>query len=119
MSLLSYRNLTVSFGGPKLLDNAGLTIAKRERVCLLGRNGEGKSTLLRIINGEVKPDGGEMEAVPGLRVRKLDQEIPADIHGTLFEVVAAGLGEAAETIAQYHHLLHELAEHPEIVASSG
>jgi ATP-binding cassette subfamily F protein uup len=113
MSLLSYRNLNVSFGGPKLLDNAGLTIAKRERICLLGRNGEGKSTLLRIINGEVKPDGGEMEATPDLRVRKLDQEIPDDIHGSVFEVVAAGLGKAAETIAQYHHLLHELAEHPE------
>ena len=60
--LLSYRNLTISFGGPKLLDDAGLTIAKRERICLLGRNGEGKSTLLRILNGEIQPDTGEIEA---------------------------------------------------------
>ena len=51
--LLSYRNLTVSYGGPKLLNNSGLTITKRDRICLLGRNGEGKSTLLRIINGEI------------------------------------------------------------------
>jgi len=106
MSLLSYRNLTISFGGPKLLDNAGLTIAKRERVCLLGRNGEGKSTLLRIINGEVKSDGGEMEAVPGLRVRKLDQEIPAIITldpikqlGTAPEIVRAFGGKPAYTQA--------------------
>ena len=61
--LLSYRNLTVSFGGPTLLDDAGLTIAKRERICLLGRNGEGKSTLLRILSGEIQPDTGEIEAI--------------------------------------------------------
>ena len=111
--LLSYRNLTVSFGGPKLLDDAGLTIAKRERICLLGRNGEGKSTLLRILNGEIEPDSGEIEAIPGLRVGKLDQEVPAALESTVFEVVAQGLGKAAKAIAQYHHLLHEIGEHPE------
>ncbi|HKK19697.1 MAG TPA: ATP-binding cassette domain-containing protein, partial [Opitutales bacterium] len=111
--LLSYRNLTVSFGGPKLLDNAGLTIAKRERICLLGRNGEGKSTLLRILNGEIEPDSGEFESIPNLRVGKLEQEVPATLEGTVFEIVAQGLGQAAETIAQYHHLLHEIGEHPE------
>ncbi|MFU8848288.1 MAG: ATP-binding cassette domain-containing protein [Opitutales bacterium] len=111
--LLSYRNLTVSFGGPKLLDDAGLTIAKRERICLLGRNGEGKSTLLRILNAEIEPDGGEFEAIPNLRVAKLDQEVPADLEGTVFEVVAEGLGQAARTIARYHHLLHEIGEHPD------
>ncbi len=111
--LLSYRNLIVSFGGPKLLDDAGFTIAKRERICLLGRNGEGKSTLLRILNGEIEPDSGEIEAIPGLRVGKLDQEVPATLEGTVFEIVAQGLGKAAKTIAQYHHLLHEIGEHPE------
>ncbi len=111
--LLSYRNLIVSFGGPKLLDDAGFTIAKRERICLLGRNGEGKSTLLRILNGEIEPDSGEIEAIPGLRVGKLDQEVPATLEGTVFEIVAQGLGNAAKTIAQYHHLLHEIGEHPE------
>ena len=111
--LLSYRNLIVSFGGPKLLDDAGFTIAKRERICLLGRNGEGKSTLLRILNGEIEPDSGEIEAIPGLRIGKLDQEVPATLEGTVFEIVAQGLGNAAKTIAQYHHLLHEIGEHPE------
>ena len=111
--LLSYRNLTVSFGGPKLLDDAGLTIAKRERICLLGRNGEGKSTLLRILNGEIEPDAGEIEAIPSLRIGKLDQEVPAALEGSVFEIVAQGLGQAAKAIAQYHHLLHEIGEHPE------
>ncbi|MDP4611897.1 MAG: ATP-binding cassette domain-containing protein [Opitutales bacterium] len=113
MSLLSYRNLTVSFGGPKLLDNAGLTIEKRERICLIGRNGEGKSTLLRIISGQITPDKGEVEAIPSIRIGKLDQEVPAELEGTVFEVVAEGLGKAAKIVAEYHHYLHELAEHPD------
>lgn len=79
MSLLAYRNLTVSFGGPLLLNNVGLTIEKRERVCLIGRNGEGKSTLLRILSGQIKPDQGELETIPKLRIGKLDQEVPAEI----------------------------------------
>ena len=94
--LLSYRNLIVSFGGPKLLDDAGFTIAKRERICLLGRNGEGKSTLLRILNGEIEPDSGEIEAIPGLRVGKLDQEVPATLDGSVFEIVAQGLTQGQE-----------------------
>ncbi len=113
MSLLSYRNLTVSFGGPLLLDNAGLSIEKRERICLIGRNGEGKSTLLRILSGQISPDKGEIEAIPGLRIGKLDQEVPADVGGTVFEIVAEGLGTAAKTVAEYHHLAHELSENPD------
>ena len=111
--LLSYRNLTISFNGPKLFDDAGLTIAKNERICLLGRNGVGKSTLLRILDGEIQPDTGEIEAISGLRIGKLDQELPYALQGTIFEIVAQGLGEAAKTIAQYHNLLHEISEHPE------
>jgi ATP-binding cassette subfamily F protein uup len=113
VSLLSYRNLTVSFGGPKLLDDAGLTIAKRERICLLGRNGEGKSTLLRIINGEFPADKGEIEAIPNLRIGKLDQEVPDALEGTIFEVVAQGLGEQAKTVAEYHAALHAYSLNPE------
>jgi ATP-binding cassette subfamily F protein uup len=113
MALLTYRNLTVSFGGPRLLDNAGITIEKRERICLIGRNGEGKSTLLRIIDGEIKPDMGEIEAIPGLRIGKLDQEVPAHIDGTVFEIVSEGLGPAAKTVAEYHRLAHEYAENPD------
>jgi ATP-binding cassette subfamily F protein uup len=116
VALLAYRNLSVSFGGPRLLDNVALTVEKRDRICLIGRNGEGKSTLLRIIQGEVKPDSGELEAIPDIRVGKLDQEVPAGLEGTVFEIVAAGLGPAAKTIADYHRLVNSYAEnpHPEI-----
>jgi len=113
VSLLSYRNLTLSFGGPKLLDDAGLTLAKRERVCLIGRNGEGKSSLLRILHGEVRPDAGEAESIPNLRVGKLDQEIPRALEGSVFDVVAEGLGEQARTVAEYHRAAHDYAENPD------
>ena len=114
--LISYRNLTVSYGGPKLLDNSGITIAKRERICLLGRNGEGKSTLLRIINGEIDPDKGESESIPELRIGKLDQEVSEQIKGSVFEVVARGLGKAARTISEYHDLLLKIEENPNDIA---
>ena len=107
MALLSYRNLTISFGGPNLLDDAALTIDKRERICLIGRNGEGKSTLLRIIEGAIQADAGELEAIPGLRIGKLDQEVPAHLQGTVFEIVADGLGPGAKTLAEYHSLAQE------------
>jgi len=113
MALISYRNLTVSFGGPLLLDDVGITIDKKERICLLGRNGEGKSTLLRILSGQVKPDKGEVEKIPDLRVAKLDQEIPTGVEGTVFDLVARGLGSEADLLRDYNVAAQKLAENPD------
>jgi ATP-binding cassette subfamily F protein uup len=113
MALISYRNLTVSFGGPLLLDDVGITIDKKERICLLGRNGEGKSTLLRILSGQVKPDKGEVEKIPDFRVAKLDQEIPVGVEGTVFDLVAKGLGSEANLLREYNVALQKLGENPE------
>ena len=113
MALISYRNLTVSFGGPLLLDDVGITIDKKERICLLGRNGEGKSTLLRILSGQVKPDKGEVEKIPDFRVAKLDQEIPVGVEGTVFDLVAKGLGSEANLLREYNVALQKLGESPE------
>ena len=118
MALISYRNLSVSFGGPLLLDDAGITIDKKERICLLGRNGEGKSTLLRILSGQVKPDKGESERIPGFRVAKLDQEIPSGIEGTVFDLVARGLGAEADLLRAYNQATQNLSEDPESPALS-
>ena len=118
MALISYRNLSVSFGGPLLLDDAGITIDKKERICLLGRNGEGKSTLLRILSGQVKPDKGESERIPGFRVAKLDQEIPSGIEGTVFDLVACGLGAEADLLRTYNQATQNLSEDPESPALS-
>lgn len=113
MAIISYRNLTVSFGGPLLLDDVGISIEKKERVCLLGRNGEGKSTLLRILSGQVIPDKGESERVPNFRVAKLDQEIPVGVQGSVFDVVAEGLGEKADILRAYNQASLQLDEKPE------
>ncbi len=118
MALISYRNLSVSFGGPLLLDDVGITIDKKERICLLGRNGEGKSTLLRILSGQVKPDRGESERIPRFRVAKLDQEIPSGIEGAVFDLVARGLGAEADLLRAYNQATQNLSEDPESPALS-
>jgi len=113
VAIISYRNLTVSFGGPLLLDDVGISIEKKERICLLGRNGEGKSTLLRILSGQVIPDKGESERLPNFRVAKLDQEIPVGVQGSVFDVVAEGLGEKADILRAYNQASLQLDEKPE------
>ncbi|OJW12279.1 MAG: ABC transporter ATP-binding protein [Planctomycetales bacterium 71-10] len=91
MALLSLRGISLSFGGPKLLDGVDLTIEANERVCLLGRNGEGKSTLMKLISGEIAPDDGTILRQQGLRVARLLQDVPAGHGGTVADEVAAGL----------------------------
>ncbi len=113
MSLLTFRDVSVSFGDAPVLDGASLGIFARERICLLGRNGAGKSTVLRLIAGEIRPAGGEVERVPHLRVMKLDQEIPQGCAGTVFDVAVQGLGEEAERLRAYHEAARLLAKDPD------
>lgn len=110
MQLLAYRNLSLSFGGPQLLDCAHLSIAKQERICLVGRNGSGKSSLLRLLNSELTPDKGEYECMPNLRIHKLDQHIPSELTGSVFDVVASGLGPAYKIVNEYNELLSKISE---------
>ena len=94
MALLSLRNVSLAFGGPRLLDQVELQIEQGERVCLLGRNGEGKSTLLRLIQGEIKPDEGQVIRQQGLRIVRLPQDVPRDQIGTVADQVAHGLEDS-------------------------
>jgi ATP-binding cassette subfamily F protein uup len=92
MSLISLHSIDVAFDGPKILDGVSLDINKGERICILGRNGAGKSTLMRIINGELKPDYGDVIKTPGLMVSFLAQDVPENITGSAFDIVASALG---------------------------
>lgn len=107
MALLSLKQVTVSFGGPNLLDQIDFQLDRGERVCLVGRNGAGKSTLMKLIDGQIKQDSGEMLS-QGLKIARLEQEVPAGTDGTIFDVVAQGLGEIAPLLIEYHQVVHEL-----------
>ncbi|MHB8837057.1 MAG: ATP-binding cassette domain-containing protein [Candidatus Methylomirabilia bacterium] len=96
MALIGMRNVGVAFGGPPLLDGIDLQLEAGERLCLMGRNGTGKSTLLKLISGEIKPDGGEIFRQQGLKVALVSQEIPLGLAGTVFAVVAGGAGEGQD-----------------------
>lgn len=102
--LLSIRNLDFSIGGPLLLENVNLDIEPGERVCLVGRNGAGKSTLMKLMAGEITPDDGQVVTGTGVRIARLKQEVPADATGTVFDQVAAGLGDVGALLVEYHHL---------------
>ena len=91
MALLSLRGVSLAFGGPRLLDQVDLQIEPGERLCLLGRNGEGKSTLLRLIRGEIEPDEGTIIRQQGLRITRLPQDVPAGHGGAVADLVARGL----------------------------
>ena len=112
MALVSLQGVSVGFGGPLLLDRIDLQIESGERVCLVGRNGTGKSTVLKIIPGEVKTEAGKTVYQQGLRIASLTQEVPRNINGTVFDVVAEGVGEQGRLLAAYHQLSHRLgSEH--------
>lgn len=89
MALISLQNIEIAFGGPKLLDGVTLQIEPGERICLVGRNGEGKSTLLKIVSGELEPDGGEIVVSRDVRIARLTQKVPQELSGTVFDVVSA------------------------------
>jgi ATP-binding cassette subfamily F protein uup len=108
MPLLSLRSISLSYGSEPLLDQVDLEIDRNERVCLLGRNGTGKSTLLRLVAGEIQPDAGELRIGDGARVARLAQEAPADGEGRVLEVVAGGLGELGALVGEYYRLSHHL-----------
>ncbi len=108
MSLIAFRNIHLGYGFP-LLDGIHFALEKGERVCLVGRNGTGKSTLLKLVAGLISPDDGEVVRADGLKVSRLDQEVPLETRGSVFDVVADGLGEAGQLIRRFHQLSQQAA----------
>lgn len=110
MALLSFQDVSVAFGGLPLLDRVHLHVEKGERVCLLGRNGEGKTTILRLISGEIEPDGGVISLNRGVKVAGLSQELPPNLRGSVYDVVADGLGRTGALLEKYQQLTRGLAK---------
>jgi ATP-binding cassette subfamily F protein uup len=110
MPILTFRNVVLTLGHPPLIDGISFAIERGERLCLIGRNGAGKSTLLRMIAGEIAPDDGLIERAQTLRVAQLEQEVPLGTFGSVYHVVAGGLGRSGELIEQYHALAHAVSD---------
>ncbi|MFL1465890.1 ATP-binding cassette domain-containing protein [Marinobacter sp. HN1S83] len=104
MPLLTLDAISLAFGMQPLLDHASLNIEAGERVCLLGRNGEGKSTLLRIVSGEITPENGVVRLDEGATLAVLPQNLPAEDSRTAYEVVASAFPETGELLARFHTL---------------
>ncbi|MBK7670619.1 MAG: ATP-binding cassette domain-containing protein [bacterium] len=110
MALLELKSVNLSLGGPPVLDQVDLGVEKGERICLLGRNGEGKTTLLRLLAGEMRPDSGEVIRRSGMGIGFLPQEVPTDLAGPVREVVAGGLAGRAELATGESWRLEHLVE---------
>jgi len=110
MPLVSFENLTVGFGQDPLLDDAAFQIDAGERVCLIGRNGAGKSTLLKLIDGELQPDAGSVWRQPQIAIARLAQDLPDDAEATVYDVVAEGLAETGQLLAEYHAVAIAVAD---------
>lgn len=114
MPLLTCRDLEIAFGGPQLLDGVDLRLDRGERVGLVGRNGEGKSTLLKIVAGVHEPDAGSIHVEPGVRVSFLPQEVPADLKGTVGDVLRSGAVPGADSGSQAERLQSLLDLDPDL-----
>ncbi len=110
MPLLTLERLELAYGHHPLLDGASLVIEAGERIGLIGRNGTGKSSLLKIIAGASQPDAGEVWRAPGLRLAYVPQEPQFQPGHRVFEAVAEGVGAAQRLLADYHAAAHAVAE---------
>ena len=104
MALIGLRDVCWGFGDPPLLENITLQIEKGERLCLLGRNGVGKSTLLKLLSGETLPDRGDIWRQKGISVAAMAQDVPLECSGTVFDVIAEGFGETGRALSEYNRI---------------
>lgn len=110
MNMLTLRDVSVAFGAASLLDEASLVINAGDRIALIGRNGTGKSTLLRLLEQQIMPDSGSIERRSDVRVATLLQEVPTADEGTVLDVILQGAGERARLVRDYMHISHSLDE---------
>ena len=109
MGFIWINDVSVSFGGPRLLDGVTLQIEAGERIGLLGRNGSGKSTLMNLLAGHMAPDAGAIVRSGDVRIAMLPQDVPDDLPGTVYDVVASGGREDVKLLREYRDLTVQIA----------
>src|SRR5437867_1478440 len=110
MSLIRLEDVSLAFGEAPLLDKVNFQIDPKERIFLIGRNGMGKSCLLRVILGHLKIDDGRIYRRPGLKIAELPQDLPEANESTVYDFVAEGLQEVGLLLKRYHHLIQNLSD---------
>ena len=110
MTLLKLTDVSLAYGTNPLLDGVSWQIARGERVCVIGRNGTGKSSMLSLVKGSQLPDDGEIWRAPGLKIGELPQELPRADERTVFDVVSEGLAGVGQLLADYHHLSQNIRD---------
>ena len=113
MPLATFEDVSLAYGHVPLLDHIDLVIEPNTRIGLIGRNGAGKSSLLKLLAGSAPPDDGRVWRQPGLRVSVVAQEPQFDLQQTVFEATVAGLGELSRVLADYHAAAHQLESAPD------
>ncbi|MBI3307713.1 MAG: ATP-binding cassette domain-containing protein [Candidatus Omnitrophica bacterium] len=108
MAFISLQDISLAFGGPLLFDHLSLHLEQGERVAILGRNGVGKTTLMKVMAGQTKVDEGLVVYQKGIRVTYLPQEVPVNVTGDVFDFVLQGMGERVKLVSDYHHVNHRL-----------
>lgn len=110
MDLIRITGAQLAFGTHPLLDNAEMLIENGERVCIVGRNGAGKSSLLKVLDSQIQLDDGEINRLSGLKVARLEQDPPKGANGTVFDYVANGLPHIATLLIEYHEVSAKLSQ---------
>ena len=110
MALISLQNVSLAFGGLPVLDRISMQIEAGERVCLVGRNGEGKSSLMRLIAGEQPQDSGRIIKQQGVKIARLDQAVEGSLDGTVYTVVSGGVGKFMALLDRHRNVSRRLAE---------
>ena len=109
MALITLKNVSLSFGGLPVLDRVNIQIEPGERVCLVGRNGEGKSSLMRLIAGSQLPDSGRVLRQQGMKIGLLSQEVETALAGTVYTIVSGGVDRHMALLDRHHEVSSRLA----------
>ncbi len=107
MTLVRLHDISLEYGEQKIFTNISLTVEEKERICLIGRNGTGKSTLMKIISGMVEPDQGEIHYRDHVKISQLAQELPEARHHKVIDVVRSGLAQQQQRLDDYYQLLEK------------